>query len=98
MTDNADPHSANSLVQLGGIVGYRNIGAAEIIIAGNRLEHDRAVFSSPSHRPAVIEGERIGDHTSSADPSVGRHEPGDAAERSRVADGSAGVCSQRTHH
>src|SRR5512145_3416311 len=100
MTDNADPHAANSLVQLGGIIGYRNIGAAEIvrIIAGNRLEHDRAVFSRPSHGPAVIERERIGDHASSADPSVGWHQSDDAAERSRVANRSAGVGPERSHH
>lgn len=100
MTDNANPHSADSLVQRGGIIGYRNIGAAGIVgvIAGNRLEHDRAVFGSPSHGPAMIEGKRIGDHTFPADPSIGRHEPGDAAERRRVADGSAGVCPQCTHH
>src|ERR1043166_3593308 len=100
MTDHADPHSADSLVQARGVIGYRNIGATGIIrvIAGDCLEHDRAVFNSPGHRPAVIQRERIRDHTSSADPSIGRHEPGYAAERRRVAYRPSGVCSQRAHH
>src|SRR5437867_13337333 len=100
MTDNTDPHSANSDVQGGGIIGYRKIGTARIVrvITGNRLEHNRAVFSSPSHGPAVIEGERIRDHTFSADPSIGWHKPGDTAERSRVANRSTGVCPQCSHN
>src|SRR5262249_15171115 len=100
MTDNTDPHAVNSRVQGSGIIGYWKIGTARIVrvIAGNRLQHNRAVFGSPSHRPTVIEGERVRDHTFSADPSIGRHEPGDAAERSRVANRSAGVCPQCSHH
>src|SRR4030095_15464023 len=100
MTDNTDPHSAHSHVQGCSIIGYRKIGAARIVrvIAGSRLKHNRAVFSSPSHRPAMIEGKRVRDHTFSADPSIGRHEPRDAAKRSRVANRSAGVCPQCSHY
>src|SRR5262245_42465189 len=100
MTDNTDPHAVNSRVQGSGIIGYWKIGTARIVrvIAGNRLQHNRAVFGSPRHRPTVIEGERVRDHTFSADPPTGRHEPGDAAERSRVANRSAGVCPQCSHH
>ena len=68
------------------------------IVAGDGLQHDRAVLDGPRHRAGMVEGEGIGVDAGAADEAVGRLQPDDAAERGRAADRAAGIGAERAGH
>src|SRR5688500_5897869 len=88
-----DAKSLDAALEAGAVVGDRLLDAAGVsrVIAGDRLEQDRAVFDGSRHRAAMVERERIRDHPEAAHQPVSRHEPRYAAERSRAAYRASGI-------
>ena len=69
-----------------------------LVVAGERLQDDRAVVHGARERPAVIERVRVGDDARAADEAERRHEPDDTAERRGATDRSAGIRAERDRH
>src|ERR671928_108948 len=66
-------------------------GGVPRVVAGERLEHERAVLGGAGHRAGVVERPGEGQYPRLAHPAEGRLEAGDAAERGRPADRAARV-------
>src|SRR5438067_194803 len=93
MMDDADLHALDAAAEPRRIVGDRPVGARRIarVVAGEDLQHQRAILGGPRHRADVVEAEcRRGD-PGAADETVGRLDAGDAAQRGGPADRAAGV-------
>ena len=93
MPHHADAQPLHALAEIGGEVGHRTIGARRIgrIVAGHRLQQQRAVLHRPGQRPGVVQRERQRQHAGAADQAVGGLDAGDAAQRRGPADRAAGV-------
>lgn len=58
--------------------GEGSAGRVQMIMTGDGLQHDRAVFDRPSQRSAMIKAEGVGDNTRAADEPLRRlksHDP-----------------------
>ena len=75
------------------VIRDRPVGAGGVarIVAGERLQHQRAILGGPRHRADMVEAEGGRRDAGAADETVGRLEPGDAAKGRRAADRAAGV-------
>ena len=97
MPDDADAQSPDIAGQRRPVIRDRAVGACRVlrIVAGNRLQQDRAILDRPRHRPGMIEGEGIGVDAGAADQTVSRFQADDAAQRRRAADRAAGIGAER---
>ena len=95
-----DTQSAHRLAECAAEIDSWIADAAVIsgVVTGNGLQQDRAVLGTARHRSAVIESEGIGNHARPAHQPVSRHQPGDAAERRRPADRTAGIGTHCCRH
>ena len=57
MMDDADPEPLDAAAQRGAVVGDGPVGARRVarVVAGKRLQHDRAILGRPRHRPDMVE-------------------------------------------
>ena len=74
-------------------IGDLHIGAGGVagVVTGERLHHQRPVFDGPGEGAAMIKGKRVGDDAGATDQTIGRLEPGGAAETGRIANGAASI-------
>ena len=93
VVDHADAHALDAGAEQRGVVGIgsRRAGGIARIVAGERLQHQRAVLRGPRHRTDMIERERRGCDAGAADQPIGRLDAGDAAQRRGTADRAAGI-------
>ena len=93
MVDHADAQALDAATELRGVVRDRSRRAGRIarIVAGERLQHQRAVLGGPCHRPDMVQREGRRCDAGAADQPIGRLDAGDAAQRRRAADRAAGV-------
>ena len=64
------------------------------IVAGQRLQQERAILDAARHRAGVVEGPAERDHAITANPAKGRFKANNIAVGCRGADRSAGVRAQ----
>ena len=98
MPDHTDAHALDASAKLRGVIRDRPRCARGIarIVPGQRLQHQRTILRGPRHRTDMIERERSGCHAGAADQTVGRLDAGDAAQRRRPTDRTAGVSADAT--
>src|SRR6185312_6927612 len=79
MVDDADLETLDAGADPGAVVGDRPVGAGRVarVVAGERLQHDRAILGGPRLRADMVEAERGRRNPGAADETVGRLEPGD---------------------
>ena len=97
MAHDADAQPLDVAGQGRAVVGQRVPRARRVlrVVAGDRLQQDRAILDGPGHRPGVVEAVRIGIDPVAADETIGRLQPDDAAKCRRAADRAAGVGAER---
>ncbi len=76
-----------------GVIQHRPLGARRVarVMAGQGLQHQRAILGGPRHRTDMVEAEGGGGDPGTADEAIGRLDPGNAAQRRRPSDRAAGV-------
>ena len=95
--DDPDAQPADVAGQRRSVVRDGAVGARQIlgIVAGNALQHDRAILDRPGHRAGMVEAVGVGVDPGPADEAIGRLQSDDAAQRRRAADRSAGIRAER---
>src|SRR5206468_12550989 len=91
-TEPADPLAQRYQVVGDGLAARRRIGR---VVAGERLEEQRAVLHRPRHRARVVEGPGERDDARAAHAPVGRLEADNVAERHGSAERAARVRAGR---
>ena len=93
MVDHADPGALDPAAERRGVIRDRPVGAGRVarIMAGERLQHQRAILGGPRHRPDMVEAERRRRDFGAADEPVGWLHSGDAAIGCWAADRSASI-------
>src|SRR2546427_7186704 len=96
----AEPQAADALVEVTPEIVGRKIDHRRVIrvLAEERLAHDGDVLHGVRERADLVERGRERDHAPSRDAPVRGLHADDAAERCRLADGSAGVRAEREEH
>ena len=94
----ADLEPLHPLGQRGLIVRHGPVHRGRVpgIMAGDGLEHERAVLHVFGKGTDLIERRRVRHHAKATDPSVRRLQAHNPAERGRQADRAAGVGAERS--
>ena len=89
----ADAQAAHVAGKPAGPVRHRKVGRGAVhrVVAGHGLQQQRAVLDRARHRPRLVQRAREGDDAPARAAAIGRLDPGDAAERGRLADRAASV-------
>ena len=97
MAQNADPEPPQILSERLPVPRNRSTQAARVlrVVAGQGLQHQRAVLHRPAERPAVVERVGVGDHAGATHQTERGHQAGDTAERRRAPDRSSGIGAER---
>ena len=100
VAQDADPEPAQILAWRLAVPHDRPLEASFIlrVVAGEGLQHERAIVDGPRERPAVIERVGVGDHARPAHQPERGHEADDAAEGRRASNGPAGVRAEGHRH
>ena len=65
------------------------------VVSGENVQQQPTVFGRPGQRPAVVEGEGVGNDAAPAYQAVARHQTGGAGKRGRSTDRAAGIGAER---
>jgi hypothetical protein len=95
MMDDADLDALEAAAERGAVIGDRSVGAGRVarVVAGERLEHDRAILGGPCHRADMVKGERRRRDAGAVHETVGRLQPGDAAVRCGAVVAGSLICT-----
>ena len=93
----SDPHTLQRPIEIGAIRRHRRLQRRRVtgVVAGDRLEQQRAVGGGAGHRADLIEARGEGHQPAAADAAIGRFQPRDPAQPRRLADRAARVGADR---